>query len=370
MISKSIYLFPVAFLYLAISPSIAQEPKILTTQKEKISYALGVSAAKDLRKMELDIDLEMLIKAFRDVYSDGKLLLDDTEIKAAMTAYQVEAQKKQAEVVKTLTEKNKKEGEAFLADNKTKEGVILLPSGLQYKILKQGSGAKPKESDTVEIDYRGTLINGTEFDSSYKQKQSVNLQISAIFPGLKEALILMPVGSKWQLFIPSGLAYGERGSGRDIEPNATLIFEVELLAIKATAEQNKKIEETFLTENKTKEGVIALPSGLQYKILKQGAGEKPQDADTVEVNYRGTLIDGTEFDSSYKRGQSSSFPVNGIISGWREALKLMPVGSKWQLFIPSNLAYGEKGTGRDIGPNAMLIFEVELIAIKPNKPTN
>jgi FKBP-type peptidyl-prolyl cis-trans isomerase len=268
-----------------------------------------------------------------------------------------------------LTEKNKKTGDAFLAENKTKEGVIPLPSGLQYKILKQGSGDKPQDSDTVEINYRGTLIDGTEFDSSYKQNQSVPVQVSAIFPGLREALKLMPVGSKWQIFIPSELAYGDRGS-RDIEPNATLIFEIELMAIKATAEQNKKTGEAFLAENKTKEGVKTLPSGLQYKIIKQGAGDIPQDADTVEVNYRGTLIDGTEFDSSYKRGQPLSFQVNGIIAGWKEALKLMPVGSKWQLFIPSSLAYGEKGTGSSIGPNTTLIFEVELLAIKTNKPSN
>jgi FKBP-type peptidyl-prolyl cis-trans isomerase len=245
-----------------------------------------------------------------------------------------------------------------------------LSSGLQYKILKQGAGDKPQDTDSVEIHARGTLLNGTEFDNSYKKNQPITFQVNTIIPGVREALKLMTVGSKWQLFIPAGLAYGEKGFGRDIEPNSTLIFEIELLAIKATAEQNKKTGETFLAENKTKEGVKILPSGLQYKILKQGSGVQPQDADTVEVNYRGTLIDGTEFDSSYKRGQPVSFPVDGIIPGWKEALKLMPVGSKWQLFIPSSLAYGEKGAGGEIGPNATLIFEVELLAIKPNKPSN
>jgi FKBP-type peptidyl-prolyl cis-trans isomerase len=287
-----------------------------------------------------------------------------------MTAYQTEAQQKQSQAIKTLTEKNQKEGEAFLAENKTKEGVMPLSSGLQYKILKQGAGDKPQDTDSVEIHARGTLLNGTEFDNSYKKNQPITFQVNTIIPGVREALKLMTVGSKWQLFIPAGLAYGEKGFGRDIEPNSTLIFEIELLAIKATAEQNKKTGETFLAENKTKEGVKILPSGLQYKILKQGSGVQPQDADTVEVNYRGTLIDGTEFDSSYKRGQPLSFPVDGIIPGWKEALKLMPVGSKWQLFIPSSLAYGEKGAGGEIGPNATLIFEVELLAIKPNKPSN
>ena len=127
---------------------------------------------------------------------------------------------------------------------------------------------------------------------------------------------------------------------------------------------NRKEGEEFLAANKTKEGVVALPSGLQYKVLKTGDGKKPTAADTVECHYRGTLINGTEFDSSYRRGQAASFSVAGVISGWTEALKLMPVGSKWQLFIPPQLAYGAQGAGRDIGPDTTLIFEVELLAIK------
>jgi FKBP-type peptidyl-prolyl cis-trans isomerase FklB len=127
---------------------------------------------------------------------------------------------------------------------------------------------------------------------------------------------------------------------------------------------NKTEGETFLAANKAKDGVVTLPSGLQYKILKAGAGPKPAATDTVTVNYRGTLINGTEFDSSYKRGQPATFGVTGVIKGWTEALQLMPVGSKWQLFIPADLAYGERGAGADIAPNATLIFEVELLSIK------
>jgi FKBP-type peptidyl-prolyl cis-trans isomerase FklB len=130
------------------------------------------------------------------------------------------------------------------------------------------------------------------------------------------------------------------------------------------AEKNKKEGEAFLAENAKKEGVVTLPSGLQYKIIQQGSGRKPKLTDEVTTHYRGTLLDGTEFDSSYKRGEPTSFPVNGVISGWTEALQLMPVGSKWQLFIPSNLAYGMRGAGGTIGPNAALIFDIELIAIK------
>jgi FKBP-type peptidyl-prolyl cis-trans isomerase len=141
-------------------------------------------------------------------------------------------------------------------------------------------------------------------------------------------------------------------------------------AEKASA-ANKTEGEAFLAANKAKEGVVTLPSGLQYKILKEGTGPKPAATDTVVCNYKGTLINGTEFDSSYKRGQPSTFPVAGVIKGWTEALQLMPVGSKWQLFVPSNLAYGERGTGADIGPHATLIFEVELMSIqeKPKPPS-
>jgi FKBP-type peptidyl-prolyl cis-trans isomerase FklB len=132
----------------------------------------------------------------------------------------------------------------------------------------------------------------------------------------------------------------------------------------ASMEPNKKAGDAFLAANKTKEGVVTLPSGLQYKILKEGTGPKPTPSDSVVCNYRGTLIDGKEFDSSYKRGQPATFPVGQVIKGWTEALQLMPVGSKWELFVPPDLAYGDRGAGPDIGPGATLIFEVELISIK------
>jgi FKBP-type peptidyl-prolyl cis-trans isomerase len=135
--------------------------------------------------------------------------------------------------------------------------------------------------------------------------------------------------------------------------------------MKQAGETNKKEGQEFLIANKTKEGVVTLPSGLQYKILTEGTGPKPTAAESVSCNYRGTLINGKEFDSSYKRGQPATFPVNGVIKGWTEALQLMPVGSKWQLFIPSELAYGERGAGADIGPGSTLIFEVELLSIQP-----
>ena len=132
------------------------------------------------------------------------------------------------------------------------------------------------------------------------------------------------------------------------------------------SEKNKKEGETFLAENKKKEGVKTLPSGLQYKVITEGTGKMPKETDTVTTHYRGTLIDGTEFDSSHKRGQPATFAVKGVIKGWTEALQLMKEGSKWQLFIPSELAYGERGAGQTIGPYATLIFDIELISIQEN----
>ena len=148
-----------------------------------------------------------------------------------------------------------------------------------------------------------------------------------------------------------------------------MAFQKEVMAKQAeVAKKNKTEGDAFLAENKKKEGVKTLPSGLQYKVIKAGTGKKPKMNDTVTVNYRGTLIDGTEFDNSYKRGQPATFQVNGVIPGWTEALQLMEQGAKWQLFIPSNLAYGERGApGGQIGPNATLIFEIELISIQEKK---
>ncbi|HWQ69489.1 MAG TPA: FKBP-type peptidyl-prolyl cis-trans isomerase [Patescibacteria group bacterium] len=210
----------------------AEEASVLKTQQDKVSYSIGVEAGRNYKRMGVEVDADLLVKGLRDALSDEKLLMTDEEIRATMTAHQAELRQKQAQATRLAAENNKKAGEAFLAANKTKEGVVTLPSGLQYKILKAGNGKTPTETDTVECNYRGTLIDGTEFDSSYRRGQPAAFKVTGVIPGWKEALKLMPVGSKWQLVIPHQLAYGERGVGRDIGPNATLIFEVELLTIK------------------------------------------------------------------------------------------------------------------------------------------
>jgi FKBP-type peptidyl-prolyl cis-trans isomerase len=203
----------------------------LKTQKDKFSYALGMNLGKNLHQQAVAIDPNILARGLKDALTGGKTLLTDDEARAALTAAQAEVRAKQQEKMQQAGAENKKEGETFLAANKAKDGVVTLPSGLQYKILTAGTGPKPTASDTVVCNYRGTLINGTEFDSSYKRGQPATFPVGGVIKGWTEALQLMPVGSKWQLFIPTDLAYGDRGAGADIGPGATLIFEVELLSI-------------------------------------------------------------------------------------------------------------------------------------------
>ena len=192
-----------------------------------MSYIIGMDIGNNLKKQSIDVDPNILSKGIKDALAGGKPLLTEQEISETMAAFQKEMMAKQEQVAK----KNKAEGDAFLSENKKKEGVKTLPSGLQYKVIKAGTGKKPKSTDTVTTHYRGTLTNGTEFDSSYKRGQTVSFPVSGVIPGWTEALQLMEEGAKWQLFIPSNLAYGERGAGGLIGPNATLIFEVELISI-------------------------------------------------------------------------------------------------------------------------------------------
>jgi FKBP-type peptidyl-prolyl cis-trans isomerase FklB len=209
------------------------EVTTLTTDKQKSSYAIGMNLGAGLRRQEIDVDSAALIQGMKDSLAGGKTLLTEEEATAVLTKLRTEMQAKQQAKAKAEEANNKKEGADFLAANKSKEGVVTLPSGLQYKILTPGTGPKPTASDTVSCNYRGTLINGTEFDSSYKRNEPASFPVSGVIKGWTEALQLMGVGAKWQLFIPADLAYGARGTpGGPIGPDSTLIFEVELLSIK------------------------------------------------------------------------------------------------------------------------------------------
>jgi FKBP-type peptidyl-prolyl cis-trans isomerase FklB len=214
------------------------------TEKEKVSYAIGMNIGANFKQRGIEVEPTLFMQGIKDAASGGKTLLTEQEEREVLTQYQTTLRAKMEEKAKEAAETNKKEGEAFLAANKSKEGVVTLPSGLQYKILKEGTGPKPTASDTVECNYRGTLINGTEFDSTAKHGgQPAKFPVTGVIKGWTEALQLMPVGSKWQLFIPPDLAYGERGAGGgEIGPNSTLIFEVELLNIEPKP-ADKKPEE-------------------------------------------------------------------------------------------------------------------------------
>ncbi len=206
----------------------------LETQQQKVSYSIGMDIGKNLKQNEIDIEMEALARGIKDALADSstKPLLTAAQIEETMQQFQQDMMAKQNEKTNAMSSKNKSAGDAFLAENAKKEGVVVLPSGLQYKIIKAGNGPKPKATDEVTTHYRGTLIDGTEFDSSYKRGQPTSFPVNGVISGWTEALQLMPVGSKWQLFIPSNLAYGERGAGGTIGPNSTLIFDIELLAIK------------------------------------------------------------------------------------------------------------------------------------------
>jgi FKBP-type peptidyl-prolyl cis-trans isomerase FklB len=217
---------------LVASIGLAQDKPELKDQKEKASYGIGLELGTSLKKGKMDVNTDILLKGLKDGLSGAKPLMTEEQVKETMTALQKEMMEKQAAAQKELGEKNAAAGEKFLAENKKKDGVKTTASGLQYKVLKEGTGEAPKETDTVVTNYKGTLLDGTEFDSSYKRNEPATFPVNRVIKGWTEALQLMKPGSKYQLFIPSALAYGERAVGKDIGPNSTLIFEVELLSIK------------------------------------------------------------------------------------------------------------------------------------------
>jgi len=209
---------------------------VLGDRKARNSYALGMEMGEKLRKASMDLDADFVARGVKDALDGEETLLSDEEQSSALKALRTDYQTRRKEARRQLAETNRREGEAFLAENKTKDGVVTLDSGLQYKVLQPGDGPKPTAEDRVVCHYRGTLIDGTEFDSSHKRSKPATFSLKRVIEGWREALPLMPVGSKWQLFVPPGLAYGARGGrGNEIGPNATLVFEIELVGIKGPA---------------------------------------------------------------------------------------------------------------------------------------
>ena len=208
----------------------AEEQAPLKDQKAKDSYSLGYEFGSNLKRQGVEVDADVLFSAVRDAMDDKKPVLSTEEIRDTLKQLRQKVIVLQDRRFRELAAKNLEEGKAFLAANKTKEGVVTLPSGLQYKMLKEGNGPSPKATDAVTVHYRGTLIDGTEFDSSYRRCEPAAIHVNGVIRGWTEALQLMKVGSKWQIFVPSELAYGEDKFGR-IPPNSILIFEIELLSV-------------------------------------------------------------------------------------------------------------------------------------------
>ena len=211
----------------------------LNDQKKKVSYAIGLDIGKNFKERAMDLDMEILIQGLRTAQASGQPLLSSEEIQKVMTQFQQDMMKAEQEKRMGQAQGNKAKEAAFLAENAKKPGITVTASGLQYKVLSTGTGPMPKATDTVKVHYRGTLLDGNEFDSSYKRNQPAVFPLNGVIKGWTEALQLMKVGSKWQVFLPSSLAYGEQGAGQVIGPNATLIFEVELLGIEKPAPATK-----------------------------------------------------------------------------------------------------------------------------------
>ena len=200
--------------------------------QDSVSYGIGMDIAKNLKGQMIEVNPDVIAQALKDMAPAGKPMLTDAQAQSVMMEFQSDMMAKHSAKMKESAEKNIKDGQAFLAENKKKDGVITLPSGLQYKVLSRGSGRKPSPKDNVSVNYRGSLIDGTEFDSSEKHGGPAVFPVAGVIKGLSEALQLMQVGSKWQIVVPSEIGYGAQSLGTQITPNSVLLFEIELLGIK------------------------------------------------------------------------------------------------------------------------------------------
>ncbi|MBI3778120.1 MAG: FKBP-type peptidyl-prolyl cis-trans isomerase [Gammaproteobacteria bacterium] len=228
---KTGFLLGLVAVSLSVS-AFAKDAGEFKTDKQKFSYTVGFQLGQNLKRQNLDIDPKIVAQGMQSALSGTTPKLTPDQMRASVEAYQ----KKEQEKTEALAKKNLETGQAFLEANKKKEGVVTLPSGLQYKVITEGKGKQPKSTDTVVAHYRGTLIDGTEFDSSYKRNEPATFPVEGVIKGWQETLPLMKEGAKWQVYIPSDLGYGARGAGNAIGPNQVLIFDIELLSVKAESE--------------------------------------------------------------------------------------------------------------------------------------
>jgi FKBP-type peptidyl-prolyl cis-trans isomerase FklB len=221
-----------AVLGLAMTSAMADTAAALVTDKDKLSYSIGADLGKNFKTQGIDVDPSMLAKGMQDGMNGTQLVLTEQQMKDVLNKFQKDLMTKRTSEFNKKAEENKVKGEAFLKENKTKAGVVTLPSGLQYKIVDAGKGAKPGKADTVTVEYTGRLIDGTVFDSTEKTGKPATFQVSQVIPGWTEALQLMPAGSTWEIYVPSALAYGPRSVGGPIGPNETLVFKIHLISVK------------------------------------------------------------------------------------------------------------------------------------------
>lgn len=244
----------------------------------------------------------------------------------------------------------------FLEENAEKEGVTVTDSGLQYSVVEEADGPSPTPESAVVFHYIGRLIDDTVFVNSYDQDRTSNILVDNLLPGLREGVQLMNTGAIYEFVLPADLAFGDNPP-QGIPAGATIIFEFELV-------HDNSLDPLFLSENAEQEDVEVTESGLQYRILEEGDGEKPTQFSDVTLEYTGTFIFGDEFDTSRDSEAPASLNVNGVIDGFAEGLRLMNEGARYEFFIPADLAYGNEPPQQSpIYPGATLIFDVELISV-------
>ena len=276
--------------------------------------------------------------------------------------------KKAQAILDTGEGSEKEQIQAYLAVHGLTKTAKSTADGIYYVMEKEGSGDSPSVTDRVSVHYRGTLLNGKQFDSSYDRGQAAEFPLGGVIEGWQKGIPLFKMGGKGKLIIPSALAYGERSIGGDIPEHSILVFDIELLDIikVKTPEQQAKIDQEKITAYIAEKGlknVEKTASGIHYMIEKVGEGENPSLESHVKVHYEGTLLDGTKFDSSYDRNEPAHFPLNRVVKGWQEGIPLLKAGGKGTLIIPSGLAYGKQAMGQQIPANSVLVFKVELLEV-------
>ncbi len=341
---------------------------------EKYSYAIGMDIGEKLSEIPYDFSVNDISESFLKT-SSGNDIFTSEEASKIISRWRaiLETQK---EMLKA--ESIYQSGKDFLEENRQNKNIIVLDSGLQYRILQEGNGTTPLVTDEVTVHYRGRLIDGAIFESTYQHGQPATFILQRVIPGWREALTRMKAGSKWEIFIPAELAYGMEQKDPRIPAGSALIFELELLSVADRTDIIAKSREElqnnllsgiqFMKDNKEKEGVVTLENGLQYKIIKEGKGPKPKIDDYVEAHYVGKLISGEVFHNTYAQNATTTFQIDKVIAGWRDVLPKMKEGAKWQLFVPPALAYGAKDDVL-ISPGSTLIFDLELLHILTDEET-